>query len=133
MKIETALFGSGVFFFGPIAVIYGIVTSWNEPVGTSALFLTAGLAALIALYFWLTSRRIDPRPEDDPMGQIADSAGDQGHFPPYSWWPLPLALGAAIIFAAFAAGTWMLFIGAAIGAVALVGWVFEYYRGEHAH
>ena len=75
MKIETALFGAGVFFFAPIAIIYGIVTSWNEPVGTSALFLTAGLAALIALYFWLTSRRIDPRPEDDPMGQIADSAG----------------------------------------------------------
>src|SRR4028119_1782594 len=91
MKIETALFGAGVFFFAPIAIIYGIVTSWNEPVGTTALFLTAGLAALIALYFWLTSRRIDPRPEDDPMGGIAQGAGEIGHFAPHPRGPLPVA------------------------------------------
>ena len=65
MKTEYTLFGAGAFFFAPIAVVYGIATSWHEPVGAVALFLTAGLALLIGLFFWITSRRIDPRPEDD--------------------------------------------------------------------
>lgn len=133
MKSETTLFASGVFFFGPVAIIYGVVTSWNEPVGAAALFLTAGLALLIGLYFWLTSRRIDERPEDDPMGEIAEAAGDQGHFYPFSWWPLPLALGAAVFFAGAAVGWWLCGLGAIISVISLVGWVFENYRGENAH
>ena len=28
---------------------------------------------------------------------------------------------------------WLVIIGVVLGAVALSGWVFEYYRGEHAH
>jgi hypothetical protein len=133
MKVETTLFGAGVFFFAPLAVIYGIVTSWNEPVGTSALFLTAGLALLIGLYLAITARRIDPRPEDNPLGEIAEAAGDQGHFAPYSWWPLPLAFGSAVIFTGFAVGFWLIWIGGAISVIALLGWVYEFYRGEHAH
>jgi hypothetical protein len=30
-------------------------------------------------------------------------------------------------------GWWLVIIGATLGVVALTGWVFEYYRGEHAH
>jgi hypothetical protein len=133
VKTESTLFGAGVFFFAPLGIIYGIVTSWNEPVGTSGLFLTAGLAFLIALYLWLTSRRIDDRPEDNPMGEIPEAAGNQGQFSPFSWWPLPLAFAAALCFAGVAVGWWLFLIGAAVGAVSLVGWVYEYYRGEHAH
>jgi hypothetical protein len=85
VKTETTLFGAGVVFFAPLAIIYGIVTSWNEPVGAAALFLTAGLALLIALFFWITSRRIDPRPEDDGNADISEGAGEQGVFAPFSW------------------------------------------------
>lgn len=133
MKVETWLFAAGGMFFTPIAIIYGFVTRFHEPVGFAALLLTAGLAALIALYFWFTSRRIDPRPEDDPQGEISQGAGDQGVFAPYSWWPLPLAFASALCFAGLAAGWWLFLIGAGIAAIALVGWVFEFYRGEHAH
>lgn len=133
MKIETTLFGAGAFFFFPLAIIYGIVTSWHEPVGASALFLTGGLALLIGLFFWITSRRIDPRPEDDPGADIAEGAGEQGVFPPYSWWPLPLGFAGALVFAGLAVGWWLSGIGMAVGAIALVGWVYEFYRGEHAH
>ncbi len=133
MKIETTLFASGAFFFAPLAVVYGIVTSWHEPVGASALFLTAGLALLIGLFFWITSRRIDPRPEDDANAEISDGAGEQGVFAPFSWWPLPLGFAAALVFAGLAAGWWLVGIGVVFGAIALVGWVYEFYRGEHAH
>jgi hypothetical protein len=133
VKIETTLFGAGTFFFIPLAIIYGIVTSWHEPVGASALFLTGGLALLIGLFLWITSRRIDPRPEDDPSADISEGAGEQGVFAPYSWWPLPLGLAGALVFAGLAVGWWLAAIGAAFGAIALVGWVYEFYRGEHAH
>src|SRR6478736_2539366 len=31
------------------------------------------------------------------------------------------------------AAWWLVIIGFGLGALALSGWVFEYYRGEHAH
>jgi hypothetical protein len=133
VKIETTLFGAGTFFFIPLAIIYGIVTSWHEPVGASALFLTGGLALLIGLFLWITSRRIDPRPEDDPSADISEGAGEQGVFAPYSWWPLPVGFAGALVFAGLALGWWLVGIGVVFGAIALVGWVYEFYRGEHAH
>jgi Cytochrome c oxidase subunit IV len=133
MKVETRIFAWGGLFFAPIAIIYGFVTRWHEPVGVAALTLTAGLSGLIGLYLGYVGRHIDARPEDDPNGVIAQGAGPLGTFAPYSWWPMPLALGAALIFAGLAAGFWLCFVGAALGSVALVGWVFEFYRGEHAH
>ena len=133
MQVETWLFGAGVGFFTPIAIVYGLITDWKEPVGVVAIFLTSGLALLIALYLFFTSRRIDPRPEDDPLGEIAQGAGELGEFAPYSWWPLALASGAALTFLGLAVGWWLFFIGAGVGALALVGWVYEFYIGEHAH
>ncbi len=133
MKVETLLFGSGGMFFAPIATIYGFVTGWHEPVGVSALYLTSGLALLVGLYLWLTSRRIDPRPEDDPYAEISQGSGELGHYSPYSWWPLVAGAGAAVLFAGMAVGWWLFLIGVGFGGIGMLGWVFEYYRGEHAH
>lgn len=133
MRTETALFGGGIFFFIPVAVIYGFLTDWQEHVGYVALILTGGLAALTGAYLWMTSRRIDPRPEDSLTADISEGAGEQGFFSPHSWWPLPVGVAAAVSFLGLALGWWIFYIGAGIGAVALVGWVYEYYRGAHAH
>ena len=133
MKIETWVFAAGAVFFTPIAVFYGVVTKWHEPVGVVGLFLSGALALMIAFYLWITSRRIDERPEDDPVGEIAQGAGELGHFSPHSWWPLAAGAGAAITFAGMAVGPWLLLIGLPIGLLATVGWVFEYYRGDYAH
>jgi hypothetical protein len=132
VKVETMLFGSGLFFFAPVGLIYGLLSDW-EAVGTVGILLTAGLSALIGGYLWVTARRIDERPEDDPQGEIAEGVGEQGFYSPWSWWPLPLAAAAALLFLGLVIGWWVFYIGVAIGAVALVGWVYEYYRGAHAH
>jgi len=132
VSIETKLFFSGVFVFVPVGVVYAL-WSGGEAVGTTGLFLTGGLAAMIGGYLWLTARRIDPRPEDDPQAHIADAPGDQGFFSPWSWWPLPLAFSAFMIFFGAAVAWWVAFIGAALAAVSLVGLLFEHYRGRFAH
>jgi hypothetical protein len=133
VKVESWIFLGGAPLFLAFAIAYGLVTDWHEPVGTSALFLTFGLAAMIGAYLSYTARHIDARPEDNPYGEIAEGAGELGEFAPYSWWPLAAAGSAAILFAGMAIGWWLVFIGAALTVLGVVGWVFEFYRGEHAH
>jgi hypothetical protein len=132
VKIETRLFIYLAPFFVVVGVVYGFWSSW-EPVGTACLLLVAGLAAMIGAYLAMTAARIDARPEDDAHGEIEQGAGDQGVYAPWSWWPLVLAGTGAICFLGLAVGWWVFYIGAALGIIGLVGWVFEYSRGVHAH
>ena len=106
MKVEYWLFGGGVFVFAPFGVIYGFFTHWQESVGVAGLFLAAGLSALVGFYLWWTARKLDDRPEDDPAAPISAAEGEYGFFSPHSWWPLPLAAGAALIFLGLAVGWW---------------------------
>jgi hypothetical protein len=133
VKVEAWFFGGGVPLFLVFAVVYGSVTGWDEPAGVACLFLTAGLALLIGLYLGYTARHIDARPEDDRFGEIAEGAGELGEFAPYSWWPLVAAGGGALLFTGLAIGWWLVLIGIGVGALGVVGWVFEFYRGAHAH
>jgi hypothetical protein len=42
-----------------------------------------------------------------------------------------LALALCVLGIVF--GWWLFIIGVGAGSMALIGWVFEFYRGEHAH
>jgi len=130
MRLEGWLFASGFFFFAIAAVIYGLLA--GEPVGTVALAFTAGMSFLVGYYLLFTARRIDPRPEDSPTAEIAEGAGELGFYSPHSWWPLPVAFFAAVSFLGIAVGWWLFIIGAIGGGLSLIGFVFEYYRGEPA-
>ncbi len=132
MKVEPFLFLGGVLFFVPVGLIYAWWSD-GEPVGALGIPLVGGLVGMIGGYLALVARRIDPRPEDDPEAEIAQGAGDQGAFSPWSWWPIIVAGSAALAFTGLAIGWWLLYIGAALGAIGLVGWVFEFSRGQHAH
>jgi len=133
VKVEAWFFAGGAPLFVVFGAVYGAVTGWDEPVGVACLFLTAGLALLIGGYLAYTARVIDARPEDDPYGEIAEGSGELGEFAPYSWWPLAAAGGAALLFAGLAIGWWLVFIGVGFSALGVIGWVYEFYRGEHAH
>jgi len=130
MKVEGWLFAAGFFFFAIAAVIYGVLA--EEPVGTVALAFTAGLAFLVGYYLLFTARRIDPRPEDSKFAEIAEGAGELGFYSPHSWWPLAVAIFAAMAFLGIVIGWWLFIIGALGGGLAVIGLVFEYYRGEPA-
>jgi hypothetical protein len=132
MKQEAWIFGACAAFFVLVTPTYWFMS--GDPTGTAALTMTTLLAALIAFYLGFHASRMEARPEDRADGEIADGAGELGFFPPYSWWPLWCAMTLATMVFAIAMGTWWLFIiGAGFGVVALSGWVFEYYLGEHAH
>jgi hypothetical protein len=132
MKAEAWIFGVCTAFFGLVTPSYWFIT--GDPTGTSALVMTTLLTLLITFYLGVHAvRMVEPRPEDRKDAEIADGAGELGFFPPYSWWPLWCALTAATIVLGVVIGWWLVVIGVVLGAVALSGWVFEYYRGEHAH
>ena len=132
MKAEAWVFGVCSIFLVLVTPAYWLIA--GDPTGTAALTMTALLALLVTFYLGFHARNMAPRPEDRIDAEIADGAGELGFFPPFSWWPLWCGLTLATMVFALAYGAWWLFIlGAVLGAVALSGLIFEYYRGEHAH
>ena len=132
MKAETWIFVITTVFFALVTPAYWFIA--NDWTGTSALTMTTLLTAMVALYLGFHARKMDARPEDRKEGEIAEGAGELGFFPPYSWWPLWCALTlSVIVYGTALAAWWLVIIGGALGAIALSGLVFEYYRGEHAH
>lgn len=128
MKVEGLIFACLAAFFFLVAVAYGALS--QEWVGISGLALAGGLAFLVAFYLAFTGRRIDERPEDNPNAEIDDSAGELGFFSPHSWWPLPLALSAAVVVLGLVFGWWLVSIGVIFLFLSIYGLVFEYYRGQ---
>lgn len=132
MKAETWLFASCSIFFVLVTPLY--YWSSSDITGTTALVMTFLLTTLVAFYLGFHARKMEPRPEDRKDGEIAEGAGELGFFPPYSWWPLWCALCLSTMTLAVGLHQWwLLIIGGVLGAIALCGLVFEYYRGEHAH
>lgn len=129
---EIILFVVLTVFFAFLAVVYAIVADL-EPVGTTVFVLLVGLSGMIAGYLFLLSRRVEVRPQDREDGEIAETAGEVGTFAPHSWWPLVLGIATALAFAGVAVGWWMFGLGVALGAIGLVGQLFEFSRGQHAH
>ena len=104
-----------------------------EWVGSVALLFTALMGALIAFYIGRVHRAQGGElPEDVLTSDIDDGDPELGEFSPWSWWPIVLAFSAALGMMGLAIGTWLFPIGLAVFVVAIVGWVYEYYRGYFA-
>ena len=131
MKVEAWVFGILTLFVLIVAPIYWVMS--EDPTGTTALVMTFFLALLVTFYLAITARRMDARPEDRKEAEIADGAGELGFFPPYSWWPLWCAATLSVIVLGLVFGWWLFIIGTGLGIIALSGFIFEYYRGDHAH
>ena len=132
MKVEAWIFLVTTAFFALVTPAYWLITGdWT---GTTALAMTTLLALMVGSYLGFHASRMDLRPEDRQQAEIVDGAGELGFFPPYSWWPLWCAMCLSTMVYGVAVGAWWLvIIGAALGIIALCGWVFEYYRGVHSH
>ena len=140
MNAVTRLFWTltGFCFVAAAAyTVWGLVdvyTQTIEWVGTIGLALIGLLSALIAFYIGRVYRgQGGELPEDRVDATIDDGEAEQGFFSPWSWWPIALAGSASLLFLGVAAGPWIAFIGAAVGVICLVGWVYEYHRGYFSH
>ncbi|KRB76019.1 cytochrome C oxidase subunit IV [Nocardioides sp. Root190] len=138
MKIEAWIFGVTTIFLVLVSPAYWLITDAGDSgadwTGTSALVATTLLCAMVFAYIYVHAAKMDARPEDRKDGEIAEGAGELGFFPPYSWWPFWCSATLGIIVLAVAVlAWWLMIIGFVLGALAVSGWIFEYYRGEYAH
>ena len=143
MRTNVGLWWLLVGFFFLMATIYTIWSIIAHPdlewyhgiewVGTVALLFTSLMSALIAFYIGRVHKaQGGDLPEDTLTADIDDGDPELGEFSPWSWWPIVLASSAALAMIGLAIGTWIMPIGIAVFLVAIVGWVFEYYRGHFA-
>lgn len=132
----------GIFFF-----LTGVVyTWWNiaenpglplidqlEWVGTTALFFTAAMGFMVAYYLGKTHKAQGGElPEDILTSDIDDGDPEVGDFSPWSWWPMVLAGSASVFVVGLAVGHFLLPVGLGLFVIAIVGWTYEYYRGNFA-
>lgn len=115
-----------------------IATARIEWVGSLAILLSAGLTGLIAFFLMLVVKKQGGQlVEDLPQADIDDGDPEIGDFSPWSWWPFSLAGGLALVAIGMATGTletwfWFAIFGLPVVVVSLVGWIYEYYRGNFA-
>ena len=131
MKVEAWIFGALTIFVLLVTPVYWVMS--RDATGTTALVLTFFLTLMIFLYLFLVGRRYDARPEDRKDGEIAEGAGELGFFPPQSIWPLFCALTFSLVMLGPIFGWWLTLLGFAFGSITLTGWLYEFYRGDHAH
>ena len=149
MKANVGLFWLLSGFFALSAVLYGVwfylddpeTFSWIEGrdtvglwTGLIALGLSAILAGFVAFYLGkVKNAQGGDLPEDTLTAEIDDADPELGHFSPWSWWPIVLGAGIAVIFVGLAVGPWLAMFAFPIVLIAIVGWTFEYYRGYFGH
>ncbi len=121
----------GAVFYAFVAGVYWYFS--RDVVGTTALALTGALAFLVAFYSLYTAKRVYPRPEDRLDAEVDEADPEYGFFSPNSWWPLVLGFSTMVIVFGLIFAVWLIVLGAFILLIALIGWMFEYYRGAFAH
>ena len=131
MKAERWIFVFITAFFVVVAPIYWFMS--REIIGTVALLLTVAFSGMLAVFFTITSNKIDPRPEDRKDGEIIEVAGEVGFFPSSSIWPFWAAITVTIMALGPVFGWWLTLVGAGLGVWAIVGWTYQYYRDDYQH
>lgn len=142
MKSNVVIYSILTVYFVVVAAIY---TWWNyanhgwiEWAGSIAILLSGGLTGLFAFYLRLVlNKQGGTLVEDSQDADIDDGDPEIGFYSPFSWWPFTLASGLALVAIGLATGNlhtwwWMAIFSLPLVVIGLVGWIYEYYRGNFA-
>ncbi|WP_105567450.1 aa3-type cytochrome oxidase subunit IV [Microbacterium halophytorum] len=150
MKSNTVIWWLISAFFLAMAVVYlgwHLVIHWDalsageitftkavEWTGFIPLLFGVFMAGMVAFFLgrWHGSQKGVELAADRLDADIDDDDPELGEFSPWSWWPLALGAAAALGALALAVGIFILPFAVALLVVSLVGWVYEYYRGNFA-
>ena len=135
MKTNINLFWILAAFFALLAAVYVvweiIAVGRVEWVGAVAIGLCSVLSVFIAFYLRLVYRNQGGELAEDRLdADIDDGEAEQGFFSPWSWWPVALAGAAAIAFLGLSISFWIVAYAVPFALIGLVGWVYEFYRGN---
>ena len=139
MKSNIVILWILTAYFVLLSTVY---TVWNiiehgvpEWAGSTTILLAGALTAFIAVYLMLVERKQGGvLVEDMEDSDIDDGDPELGEFSPWSWWPIFLAGAASMVLLGIAIGFnfWFSFLSVPLLIIGVVGWVYEYYRGNFA-
>ncbi len=140
MKTNVVIYSILAVYFIIVGALY---TFWHmaeyngdvEWVGTMAIIGGAALGAFFVSWLALNLKKQGGALlEDQEHADIDDADPELGEFSPWSWWPLVLSFGIAVVTLGLCIGTnfWLAFYGLPIVLVSVVGLIYEYYRGHFA-
>lgn len=143
MRSNTVLWWILTVFFFILAIVYTVwhIMAYPEAVGAAKVEWTGSIAllgmslmsAMVGVFLHRTHKAQGGElPEDILTADIDDGDPEIGDFAPWSWWPMVVAASAAVFLVGLAVGHFLLPVGLAIFVIAIVGWMFEYYRGNFA-
>lgn len=139
MKSNIVIYSILTGYFFLLAAIYTVwhMAAYNGEVEWAGSLAIAGSGFLAAFYAaWLTlnyKKQGGQLLEDIETADIDDADPEIGEFSPWSWWPLVLGAGIAIVTVGLCInGFWLAFYGAPLTLVGVVGLIYEYYRGNFA-
>jgi Na+/H+-dicarboxylate symporter len=136
MRASIILMAVLAVFFFVCAAVYTLMHVGTygriEWAGSLAMLLTGVMSVLIGFYLVLVRRgqHGHEHPSDRLDAEIDDADPEEGHFAPWSWWPIGLGGALAMVFLSLAGPTFLIPIGVSLLAVMMIGWVYEHYRGN---
>lgn len=137
MKREGMVYIPIGIFFLLMVPVYFFMGRYDdgkvEWAGVLAFTLTGVMVLMIGGFLRITGAKMDPRPEDRKEAEVVDGAGEIGFFPPSSIWPFLCAVVAGLVFLGPVFGWYLTIIGFGLGAWAVGGWVYQYYKGDYEH
>ncbi|MBX3311951.1 MAG: cytochrome c oxidase subunit 4 [Microbacteriaceae bacterium] len=149
MKTNAIIWWSLAIFYGIVTVVYVLWFYLDNPEGFQWVggphseglwvgILALGLTTVLSIFIGFFVTRYHNRsggllPEDTLDAEIDEGDPNIGHYSPWSWWPIVLAAGMALVFIGLGTGFWLSFYGLPVALIGLVGFVFEHYRGTFQH
>jgi hypothetical protein len=98
--------------------------------------LTIGLSGVLLMAFYfgqvVKSAGVNVWAEDREDAEIDDGDPEVGFFSPWSWWPVLLGAASSLVILGLAISAWIVLIAVPLLVVCIIGWVYEYYRGNFA-